>query len=129
MNMSDSNVSQLVMDAQATTTIIDNLNSLYSSAFGYLIDYTVGLLALFGVIVPVIFYWLQNKQLKLDEEMLAKKISLEIDEAKKTIIEDIQSKLAIELEEFKKKVSDIKFELKEDVNKVTHLSYATIHHL
>jgi hypothetical protein len=61
--------------------------------------------------------------------MLAKKISLEIDEAKKTIIEDIQSKLAIELEEFKKKVSDIKFELKEDVNKVTHLSYATIHHL
>ena len=127
--MSDSNVSQLVMDAQATTTIIDNLNSLYSSAFGYLIDYTVGLLALFGVIVPVIFYWLQNKQLKLDEEMLAKKISLEIDEAKKTIIEDIQSKLAIELEEFKKKVSDIKFELKEDVNKVTHLSYATIHHL
>jgi hypothetical protein len=127
--MSDSNVSQLVMDAQATTTIIDNLNSLYSSAFGYLIDYTVGLLALFGVIVPVIFYWLQNKQLKLDEEMLAKKISLEIDEAKKTIIEDIQCKLAIELEEFKKKVSDIKFELKEDVNKVTHLSYATIHHL
>jgi hypothetical protein len=37
--------------------------------------------------------------------------------------------LAIELEEFEKKVSDIKFELKEDVNKVTHLSYATIHHL
>ncbi len=101
--MPDSNVSQLVMDAQAITTIIDNLNSLYSSAFGHLVDYTVGLLAFLGVIVPVVFYWFQNKQLKLDKEMLAKKISLEIDEAKTTIIKDIQSKLIVELEEFEKK--------------------------
>ncbi len=127
--MSDSNVSQLVMDAQAITTIIDNLNSLYSSAFGHLVDYTVGLLALLGIIVPVVFYWFQNKQLKLDEEMLAKKISLEIDEAKKTIIEDIQSKLAIELEGFEKKVSEMKSELKEDVNIVMHLLHAKAHHL
>ena len=127
--MPDSNVSQLVMDAQATTTIIDNLNSIYSSAFGHLIEYTVGLLGLVGVIVPMIYYWFQNKQLKLDKKLLTGKISLEIEDAKKTIIEDIQSKLTIEIEEFEKKVSDIESGLKQDVGIVMHLSHAKIHHL
>lgn len=122
-------VSQIVMDANTVTAIINNINSLYSNAIGQLITFTIGILAFVGILLPAIVSFLQSRQLKADHKTLSDKISLETQMTKAALIEELKSTLADELTSFEKKVSEIKDELNMSILKSTARANAKAHHL
>ena len=84
-------VSQVVMDANTVTTITNNINSLYSNAISQLTSYTLGVVALVGILIPVLVTLIQWRSLKAEKENLESHIKNEIEIAK--------SKIRVELEE------------------------------
>jgi hypothetical protein len=86
-----------ILDASAITTIINNLNTLYSSAFTQFLTIFGLLFAIVGLVVPYIAARYQAKSLKAEKETLENKINEEIAIAKKEIrnelLEDINSKI------------------------------------
>jgi hypothetical protein len=122
--MSDPLVTQVVMDANTITAIINNVNSIYSNV----IAYTFGLVAFVGILLPIAISLLQNRQLKNDHKALSDKISKEMQEAKNALITDLKNELAIEISKFDKKVSDIKIELNEEIHEISSGLHAKAHH-
>lgn len=123
--MTESAVTQVVMDANTMTAIINNVNSMYSNV----IAYTVGLVAFVGILLPVAVSFFQNRQLKINHQALTDKIAMEMQEARNALIADLKNQLAIELSNFDKKASDIKNELNENILKASSGLNAKAHHL
>lgn len=96
-------ISQVVMDANTVTTITNNLNSLYSNAIGQLTSYTLGVIALVGVLIPALVTLIQWRSLKAEKENLQTHVENEISKAKINIRENIEAemKLLIASEESK----------------------------
>ena len=86
-------VSQVVMDANTVTTITNNINSLYSNAINQLTSYTLGVVALVGVLIPVLVTLIQWLNIKSEKKNLENLISDEIDRAKCIIRDEIKAEL------------------------------------
>jgi hypothetical protein len=118
-------IAQVVMDANTTTTIISNINSMYSNV----ITTTFGLLGFVGIALPLFLSFHQKKQLKADHAVLTETISNEIDTAKAQLMEKIRKDLAEEISAVDKKVTGIKSEMSQAISKNEALMDAKIHHL
>lgn len=99
--MSAAEVAKVVMDANSVTTIINNLNSLYSTAMGQVITYTAIIIGLVGVIIPALSILFQWRSLKAEKKSLEKNIQEGIDNAKVAIRHDliVEMKEQISIEE------------------------------
>jgi hypothetical protein len=73
---------KVLMNANDVTTIISNINSLYSTV----IYWTFGIVAFIGVLLPVYIAILQNRQLKADRKLHTEEIDKQIRNAKETLI-------------------------------------------
>ena len=58
--------------------VLNKVDAFYNSAWNMLIIYTTILLALVGVILPILISWWQNRVLKFREESLKKEFLLEL---------------------------------------------------
>lgn len=102
--MASQEVAQVVMDASAITTIINNVNSLYSTAISQFTSYTLGVVALVGVLIPALVTVIQVRSLKAEKESLEKYISDEVNKAKLVIKEEM-------LQEIKRQIQSEENEL------------------
>jgi len=91
--MATQEISQVVMDASTVTTIANNINSLYSNAIDQLTSYTLGVVALVGILIPVLVTLTQWRSLKAEKESLEKRISDEITNAKSTIRTELEAEM------------------------------------
>lgn len=98
-------VAQVVMDANTVTTITNNINSLYSNAISQLTAYTFGIVALVGVLVPVIVTIIQSRSLKAEKENLEKYISDEVTKIKAAVREELLDELKLKIESESKLLS------------------------
>ena len=96
---------QVVMDANTTTTILGNLNTLYSNAVSQLISYTVGLVALVGIVIPAITSIIQQRSLKNEKKSLEITISDEIGKAKDNMRKDLLAEMSQLIEAQEKRLS------------------------
>ena len=92
--MATQEVSQVVMDANTVTTIANNINSLYSNAINQLTSYTLGVVALVGILIPVLLTIIQWRSLKDEKKSLEKNIQEGIDNANVVI----RNALIVEME-------------------------------
>lgn len=94
-------VVKVVMDANSVTSIINNLNSLYSGAMGQVITYSAIIIGLVGIIIPALSILFQWRSLKAEKKSLEKDIQEGIDNAKASIRADLiaEMKEQISIEE------------------------------
>lgn len=118
-------VSQVVMDSNATTTIISNINSLYNNIF----TFVAVLVTLGGIAFPIALTRYQNKKIKNNQNQLTELIKSEIAAAKAALVGDIKKELASDIEKLEKNISDIKTELNESIHEKTAGLNAKAHHL
>lgn len=116
--MEKTNSVEPVLNAEVVTTIISNIDAMYATAISQLTTYTFGVVALVGVLLPIILGVVQSRSNKADKEELGKHIEKEISAAEKKISTAIQAeiaeKIALEvsnmIEPLKQKIED--YELK-----------------
>jgi hypothetical protein len=120
-----SSIPQVGMDASTVTTIINNVNSLYSNV----IFWTFGLLTLIGILLPVFISFLQRKQLKADNEKLSQQILSEMQAAKAALMAELNNDFEKELLHFEKKLTDMKNEMKSNIQKNKDEADGKAHHL
>lgn len=80
---------KVVMDAYEVSTIINNLNALYSGAMSQVITYTAVIIALVGIGIPFLAALNQKRNFKAESESLEKNIHESIDNAKVIIRNDL----------------------------------------
>lgn len=99
--MAAAEVAKVVMDASSVTTIINNLNSLYSTAMGQVITYSAIIIGLVGIIIPALSILFQWRSLKAEKKSLEKDIKEGIENAKLSIRNDLikEMKEQISIEE------------------------------
>lgn len=101
--------------------ILEQVNSFYSDAFTQLIAFTVGLLALVGVLMPMGIAAYQNRQLKHDQKTLNEKIENELLAARLALSEQLAKNLATRDEALKALIETTKLEIAEEVRKIDEL--------
>ncbi len=126
--MAVQDVAPVVLDANVVTTIINNVNSLYSTAIGQLTSYTLGIVALVGVLIPVLVTVIQVRSLKAEKENLEAHISDEVDKAKLNIKEEMLQEMKREIESVESKlISSLEEKLSEIEKKLACAEAATSH--
>lgn len=124
-----SKVAQVVMDGNAVTSILNNINTLYSAAVSQLITYTIGMMAFVGVLLPVVISLLQSRQLKADQANLTQKLEAAIVQAKTSLSEQIKADLKEEMATYEARIAEIKDGLTEDIKRAKDEAVARTHHL
>lgn len=121
-------VAQVVMDANTVTTITNNINSLYSNAISQLTAYTFGVVALVGVLIPIIVTVIQSRSLKAEKENLEKHIIEETTKIKTAVKEDLLAELQLMFKsESKLQSTCIEEQFKLFENKLECADAATFH--
>jgi hypothetical protein len=114
-----------IMNAQAITAIIGNVNGIYVSIFTFIAIF----LTVLGLIFPVVLTKYQNKKLEKNEKKLSEKITKEMDALKTALIEDLRTKLAEEISIFEKKIGEIEERLGQRISKSSAIANAKAHFL
>jgi len=83
------------------TEILKSVNDFYQQAWDKLIIYTGILVAVVGIIIPILFTWLQNRTQRIREESIKKEIDSNLD----LKIKEIEEKLNKKYEETISKMS------------------------
>lgn len=109
--------------------ILERLNGFYSGAFNQLITFTVGLLALVGVLIPVAIAAYQNRQLRHDQKLLTEKIENDLAAAKLELTEKLAKGLAAQDETLKGLIESTKQEIANEIKKTNKLAIARALHL
>jgi hypothetical protein len=100
------------MNTNDVGELLDKVNAFYSNSFSVLVNYTLELVALFGVLVPVIIQFYQNKKLALQRDQLLKEQEALVQKKEQEFIEiaakntasavkDVELKLQAALEKTK----------------------------
>lgn len=118
----------IVMDANTITTISNNLNSLYSNAISQLTAYTLGVVALVGILIPVLVTLIQWRSLKAEKDNLEAHISDEIQKAKSIIRDELVAEIKqLAASEEKKLISRMEERFKVLDNKFKCSEASTFH--
>lgn len=119
---------QVMIDANNITTILSNLDSLYSNALNQITTYTFGVVALVGVVLPIIISIVQSKSLKSEKEGLEKYLSSESASAKILLKDELSKELKEELLSESTKLSEsLEAKLKAFEKQITCADAATFH--
>ena len=90
--------------------ILNHLDTFYNNAWNKLILFTTILLAVVGILIPLIISWLQTRNLKLKEENLRKELEADYKKKISVVKEDLLKEIK---SQFEQKISD--FETKQEV--------------
>lgn len=112
-----------------TLQILEKLNSFYAGAFGQLVTYTVGILALVGVLIPTAIASFQNRQLKRDQNALSAQISAELLAAKTHLNAKLAEEIAMSEAKLKEFVGTTRAEIAEEITKIDELAKGRALHL
>lgn len=85
--------------------ILEKLDAFYNNAWDKLLLFTTIMLAIIGIVYPIIINWLQNRNLKLKEESLKKEMSLLLEVKFGKLNNDLVSSIE---EKFEEKIKAIK---------------------
>ena len=95
--------------------ILKSVNEFYNSAWDKLIIFTSILVAVVGVIIPILLTWWQNRTLKIREDAIQKELNSTLSNA----INNIEEKLTKRInDEIDSKIELIKLEMKREVGNV-----------
>jgi hypothetical protein len=109
--------------------ILEQVNSFYSGAFTQLITFTVSLLAVVGVLMPLGIAAYQNRQLKHDQKTLNDRIDNELSAARLALSEQLAKDLVTRDEVLKSLIEKTKSEIAQEVKKIDELATARSLHL
>jgi len=121
--------SQAVMSAYDVTTIINNINTLYTNVINQFVSISLGMLALFGVVLPLVFAYFQKRKIKADQITLTEKIEKEIAVAKELLTEEMKRELGNEKTLILQEIEKMKKEMKLEIKKISAGANAKAHHL
>lgn len=113
-----------VLNARDVTTIIGNINGLYTNVFTFIAIF----MTVIGVVMPTLIAYFQKKKLKNDEKALVERISTEIEKEKKHLSEDIRNQISSELNSLEQKISALRTELTSEINNKFNIAEAKAHH-
>lgn len=103
------------LDIGTLSSVIANINSLYSN----LVSYTVGLILVIGALIPLIISYLQQRQFKAEQEAIRNQISNEVKLRTDSMEEELQEKfkrmLTNELNAYKLEAAERLKEIERDV--------------
>lgn len=114
---------------QEALQILERVNTFYSNAFSQLITFTVGLLAVVGVLIPIAIAAYQNRQLKHDQKSLLDKIENDLKTAKLSLSEQLAKDLVLRDEAMKTAIEDARSEMSKELKKIDSLASARSMHL
>lgn len=113
-----------VLNARDVTTIIGNINGLYTNVFTFIAIF----MTVIGVVMPTLIAYFQKKKLKNDEKALIERISTEIEKEKKLLSEVIGNQISSELNLLEQKISALRTELTSEINNKFNIAEAKAHH-
>lgn len=119
----------IVMNAYDVTTIIHNINTLYSNVIDQFIGITLGMLALIGVVLPLVFAYFQRRKINADHQELSKKIEAETLSAKTILIEELRRELKEERNIILSDMAEIKKNIHLEIDKIRAGADAKAYHL
>lgn len=97
----------MILDVDALG-ILEKVNSFYDSAWNKLIIYTTILIAIIGIILPLLVTWWQNRSLKIKEESIRKdflnEFNKQINELKENINKTTEENINKKFEDLNKKL-------------------------
>ena len=114
-----------IMNANAITMIISNINSLYNNVF----TFVAVLVTLLGIIFPIVLTRYQNKKIASNHKLLSEQIKAEIGEAKTKLIEEIMARFAEEKLILENKIVVTENNLIKEITKMKSNIEARTHHL
>lgn len=112
-----------------TLAILEKVNAFYSGAFSQLVTFTIGLLALVGVLIPIAIAAYQNRQLKHDQRSLSDKISHDLASAKRELSEQLEKDVTTRDDELRLLIASVKSEVAKEIQKTHELAIAGTLHL
>lgn len=92
--------------------ILKSVDEFYNSAWNKLIIFTSILVAVVGVIIPILLTWWQNRTLKIREDAIQKELNSSLTITIKNIEEKLTNRIN---EEFDNKIEKIKSEMNQEV--------------
>lgn len=109
--------------------ILEKVNTFYSGAFSQLVTFTVGLLALVGVLIPIAIATYQNRQIKHDQKTLNDKIENDLSAARLALSEQLAKDLSERDNAIKAIIDNAKKEIAAEIKKIDELGTARSLHL
>jgi hypothetical protein len=92
------NVTNVVSREISGLDVVNSVNGFYSGAFDKLFGLVLALIALFGVIIPILVQIYQRRVMKVSESELKAEIKNLLEEKKKELMAEIENKLKSEKE-------------------------------
>lgn len=121
-------VQEVVMNGNDVSTIISNIDSLYTNALNQIIALTIGLLALGGVVFPLIVAHFQKRKSNADHRRLTAQIAGEINAAKNELVLGLEKELEKVREKFEQRISEIQEDIELQITKIQAGANAKTHH-
>jgi len=90
-----------------TLQILERLNALYTNAFSQLITYTIGLVALVGLLIPLVVTLIQNRAFRREGEAVTKGLQDEAKKIREELKLSLREELLKESGEIEKRFTDI----------------------
>ncbi|MDO9371626.1 MAG: hypothetical protein Q7U07_03420 [Gammaproteobacteria bacterium] len=90
-----------------TLQILERLNTLYTNAFSQLITYTIGLVALVGLLIPLAMTLIQNRAFRREGEAVTKWLQDEAKKIREELKLSLREELLKESGEIEKRFTDI----------------------
>ena len=120
---------QAVMSAYDITTIINNINTLYANVINQFVSIALGMVALFGVVLPLIFAYFQKRKIIADHKILAEKIEKEMQATKLLLTEEMKLELKEEKTLILQEIEKMKLDMGLEIGKIKAGADAKAHHL
>ena len=112
-----------------TIQILEKVNAFYVGAFSQLVTFTVGLLALVGVLIPIGIASYQNRQMKRDQKVLTERIENELNAVRVALSEQIAKDISEKEAAIKLLIDEAKKEISHQLEKIDELAIARSFHL
>ncbi|MDF3196666.1 hypothetical protein [Pseudomonas sp. 1928-m] len=100
-----------------TLEILEKVDAFYSSSFETLVTLTFSILAFAGILIPILIAYIQNRQLKIENSLLSKKLENEVSKHNEKNEELIKSSILEEKKQIEEELNSIKTELHKRISK------------
>ena len=113
------------MDTVTSLDVLQKVDAFYSNAFMHLLVFISILGAFIGLVVPILWYFLQKRELRLQEAQLKTHMQAFIEDAKREIIRDIDDRFGAGKKEF----GELEKRLQHNIDKYAGRAMGSVLHL
>jgi hypothetical protein len=113
------------MDPVTSLDVLQKVDAFYSNAFTHLLVFISILGAFVGLVVPILWYFLQKRELRLQEAQLKTHMQAFIEDAKREIITNIEDRF----EAGKKEFGELEERLQHNIDKYGGRAMGSVLHL